>query len=71
MPEENFSEPEQHSDHSSDYDSASEAEIKTENGQLTVTQHGIKKHVKKDKSVVCPVCFNAEKSETIEHTYEG
>ena len=63
MPEENFSEPEQHSDHSSDYDSPSEAEIKTENGQLTVTQHGIKKRVKKDKSVVCPVCDSMQKSQ--------
>ena len=63
MPEENFSEPEQHSDHSSDYDSAAEEEIKTENRKLKVTQYGIKKRVKKDKSVICPVCDSMQKSQ--------
>ena len=63
MPEEVLSDHDQHSDHSSDYDSPSAEEIKMDKGHLTVTQHGIKKCVKKDKSVICPVCDSMQKSQ--------
>ena len=64
LPDENLSDIENKSDHASEYETeAEEEEIKTEKGSLTVKQHGIKKHPKKDISVNCPVCSKTQNSQ--------